>query len=510
MSNLESTENSNKKVSHSRNSLYSLLSWLVPLGVTFLATPYIIRGLGNEEYGLYALMTGFIAYSFTFNIGRAVTKYVAEFSAKGETEKISQIISATFFLSLAVATIGSLIVVFAANLLVENVLQIQPAAREQTVIAFYLAALCIWFLIIGQVFSATVQATHRFDIFSIITTLTNSGLILGNLALVLSGFRFYHLVLWNAITIFLSGAAFFIFARKLQPEVKINFSFNKQIFMLSARYGINVAAYQIFANLLLIWERVVITRIRGAEDLTHYVVPMTITFYIHTFIASFTLNFLAFTSDMFARDQIKALEAIYRRVTKLVVVMVVFICVALSVAGKPILANWIDLPFAEAAAGVFTIQIVIYGALACVIVAWQFIEGFGYPSYNMFFTLGLLIIAAPLMLILTQTYGIEGTALARLAGEIMIPVIIILIEKKIFGKILWDLWRKIIISLVIAGLAAGSTEYFILNSFTNNWFVVFSAIFVSGLIYLLIVWLVKYFSADEQSWLKGKLTKGFV
>ena len=212
---------------------------------------------------------------------------------------------------------------------------------------------------------------------------------------------------------------------------------------------------------------------------------------------------------MFARNQTRELEVIYRRVTKIVAVMVVFICVALSVAGKSFLANWIDSQFAEAAAGVFYIQIIIYGALACMIVAWQFIEGFGYPSYNMFFTLGLLIIAAPLMLILTQTYGIEGTALARLAGEIMIPVIVIFIERKIFGKILWDLWRKIIISLVIAGSAAGSAEYFILNLFTNNWFVIFSAIFVSGLIYLLIVWLLRYFSEDEKFWLKEKLTKGF-
>lgn len=454
-------------------------------------------------------MIGFIAYSFTFNIGRGITKYVAEFSAKNENEKISQIISATFFLSLAVATIGSLILVVAANFLVYDVLQIQTDAREETVIAFYLAALCIWLLIIGQVFSAVVQASHRFDVFSIITTLTNAVLILGNLALVWLGFKFYHLVLWNAATIFFSGLAFFRFAKKLQSETKISFKFDKKMFRLAAKYGINVAGYQVFGNLLFVWERIIITRILGAEDLTHYVVPMTIAIYISAFVSSITLNFVAFTSQFFARNQLRELEMIYRRVTKIVVVMVVFLCVSLSVAAKPILANWIDLQFAESAAEVFIIQIIIFGALACLIVAWQFIEGFGYPIYNMMFSLCWLIISVPLILILTKSSGIEGTALARLAGEITIPVVIILIERKIFGRVLWDLWRRILILLGLAGLAAGCAEYFILNSFANNWFVILSAIFGSGLLYLLIVWLTAYFSPDEKLWLKEKLTKGF-
>ena len=471
--------------------------------------PHIILGLGNEQFGLYSLITGFIAYSFTFNIGRAVTKYVAEFSARGETEKISQIISATFFLSLAVATVGSLTLVALTDFLVSDFLQIPPGARADTITAFYLAALCVWLMIIGQVFSAIVQATHRFDIFSAITTLTNISLVLGNLALVWTGFKFYHLILWNAATMFLSGSAYFILAKKIQPETRINFKFSREIFRLSARYGINVAGYQIFSNILLLWERSIITRVRGADDLTHYVVPMTITFYIHTFIASFMQNFLALTSDMFARNETERLEEIYRRATKIVAVLVVFMCVALSVGAKPILTSWINADFAEASTQVFILQIITYGTLACGIVAWQFIEGFGYPSYNMIITLGLLVISAPLMFILTHRVGIEGTALARLAGEIMIPIVIIQVERKIFGRFLWDLWRKIIFLLAVAGAVAGGAEYFILQSLPNNWFVIVGAIGVSGLIYVSIVWFIFYFSPEEKLWLKEKLLKGF-
>lgn len=496
-----------QKISHSRNSVYSLLSWLLPLGLTFLATPYIVRGLGAEQYGLYALIMGFIAYSLTFNIGRAVTKYVAEFSAKGEFEKISQVISATFFFGLSVATLGALVIAFAAKPLVYDVLRIQADAREETILAFYLAAACIWLLIVGQVFSAVVQAAHRFDIYSAVTTFVNAVLILGNLALVWNGYKFYHLVLWNAATIFFNGLAFFYFAKKLQPETRINLKFSKKIFLLSTKYGVNVAGYQIFGNLLFIWERIVITRVLGAEELTHFAVPMTVAIYINSFVTSMTLNFISLTSQFFARNQIKELETIYRRVNKLVVMMVVFICIALSIAAKPILANWIDPQFAEASAETFVVLVMVFGALACLSVAWQFIEGFGYPSYNTLFSLCWLVIAAPLMLVLMNVFGIEGAALARLAGEATIPLFIMLIERKIFGRVLWDLWLRIFLLLALAGLVAGSVEYLILGLLPQNWFAIFTAISVSGLIYLLFVWFLFYFSPEEKLWLKGKLTK---
>ena len=217
-----------KPISHSRNSLFTLLSWLLPLGLTFFATPFIVRGLGNEQYGFYALMTGFIAYSFTFNIGRAVTKYVVEFNAAGEKEKVSQIISATFFLSLFVATIGSLFLVFISEILVDKVLLIDAASRENTIFALRIAALCIWLMIIGQVFIAVVQATHRFEIYSLITTINNVLLILGNVFLVWKGFGFIYLVGWNAFTLLFSSICFYYCREKIRTGNKIYFRFRKR------------------------------------------------------------------------------------------------------------------------------------------------------------------------------------------------------------------------------------------------------------------------------------------
>ena len=88
------------------NSIYSLLAWLLPVTLGLLVTPFLLKRLGVEAYGVYLVILGFIGYSFTFSVSKAVAKFVAEFGVTGETRKINSAITASFFLSLAMGILG--------------------------------------------------------------------------------------------------------------------------------------------------------------------------------------------------------------------------------------------------------------------------------------------------------------------------------------------------------------------------------------------------------------------
>ena len=194
--------------------------------------------------------------------------------------------------------------VFISEILVDKVLLIDAASRANTIFALRIAALCIWLMIIGQVFIAVVQATHRFEIYSLITTITNVLLILGNVFLVWKGFGFVYLVGWNAFALLFSTICFYFAAKKLEPETKITFGFSKKMFLKSLKYGMSVAGHQIFANVQLLFERMLITRIAGADKMTNYVVPMTMAIYILVFISNLTLNLMPYTSELFAKKRL--------------------------------------------------------------------------------------------------------------------------------------------------------------------------------------------------------------
>src|SRR5215204_2409922 len=238
-----------------RNSIYGFSTWLLPLILSFVATPVIVRALGHEDYGIYALVLGFIAYSFNFNVGRAITKYVAEYRASGSSDKIAEVISATLFINLGLGALGLVVIFAAANPLVTQILKIPTEAQVKTVDALYVAALTIFFLMLNQVFNAILQGLHRFDVYAKILNLNNILTISGNLLLALKGFGLLALLGWNLLIT--AGAAILAagFAKRLLPEFSLSMKFRRATLRLVFKYSSGVIAYQILANILLLFER---------------------------------------------------------------------------------------------------------------------------------------------------------------------------------------------------------------------------------------------------------------
>ena len=60
--------------------------------VGLLYTPYMLRMMGQSEYGLYSLVTSIIAYLtiMDFGFGNAIIRYTAKFRAEGKVREQSE------------------------------------------------------------------------------------------------------------------------------------------------------------------------------------------------------------------------------------------------------------------------------------------------------------------------------------------------------------------------------------------------------------------------------------
>lgn len=495
------------KNSVAKNVLFGFLSWLLPLGLTFIATPFIVRKLGAADYGIYALISGFISYSFSFNIGRAVTKFVAEYRAKGENEKIGEILSATLILNFFIGTIGAILFVGLARWFTIDLLQVEVELQEKTIISFYLAAICVWLTMLGQVFSAVIQAVRRFDLFSHITTVVNFLLVAGNLILALNGFNVTAILVWNVVTTFISCLLFYITARKVLPEARLSFKFQGETLKLVTKYSAGVTAYQVFANLLLLFERGWITRTLGADALTFYAVPMTIAIYIHAFVTSLTLVLFPLTSELYAQKATETLRLLYLSSTKIIIALVVFMSLTLAIGSREFLFNWVGADFAEKSSQVMILQIAVFGLLACLIISWQLMEGIGFPAYNAILTFIWLVVTVSLMIFWTENHDLSGAAWARLFGVVVVPFSILFVEYKVFGKVQSAFWIKILFSLIIAGSLAGGIEYLILRNLPVNWLTLLLSFSASGIVYIFGLLVTKFFNFEEKQRLTGFIRK---
>ncbi len=491
----------------SRSALFGFVSWLLPLGLTFYATPLVVRRLGVEEYGLYALVLGFVSYSFTFSIGRAVTKYVAEFRATGQTKKINEVLAATLWINGIVGLFGTAALCLLARFVLIGLFGIEPEMQENAVIAFYIASVSIFFAMQAQVFSGVLQAVHRLDIFSAMTTLVSVSSIVGNIIIVLNGYGVTELLIWNSLNTIISCGWFYIAGKRLLPEAKWGFESSREIIKLVAWFAAGTSTNQLIFNFLLLFERGLITRVLGTESLTYYVVPMNLTVQIHLFSSSLLLMIFPMASELGAKMEIERLRAIYEQTTKYLFGIVVFIVVSMIVCGYEFFSVWLNPQIADQTFYIVIIQALTFGTMAVGIVAWQIMEGLGNTRNNALVSIPWAALSLVLMLILIPLFQLEGVGMGRLFGCLALVIYILFVEKKVFGKVLWTFWRKILLLSFLPALSAAAAEFVSLHYIVRGWSGLFIACGLGAAIYFSMLLATKFFTFEDRIVLRKLIFK---
>jgi O-antigen/teichoic acid export membrane protein len=495
-----------------RSALFGFVSWLLPLGLTFFATPLVVKRLGVEEYGLYALVSGFISYSFVFSIGRAITKFVSEYRASGQNELVREVLAATLWINFIVGIVGTLILCLSARFIVVALFDIKPEMQENAVIAFYLASGTIFLIMQAQVFSGVVQAVHRLDVFSGISTIVSVASVVGNIVVVLLGYGIKELLIWNLINTLISCVLFYFAGKKLLPEAKWGLKCSRAILFSVAAFAAGTSANQLIFNFLLLFERGLITRQLGTESLTYYVVPMNLTGQIHIFCSSLLLMIFPLASELGARMEIERLRAIYEQTSRYIFAVVAFIVVSMSICGYEFFRLWLGAEFATKTFYIVIIQAVTFGTMAIGIVAWQIMEGLGNTRNNAIVSIPWAALSLILMLALVPYFRLEGVGLGRMLGCIALLIYILYVEKKVFGKVLGKFWSQILLLSVLPILIAAAIEYVSLRYILSGWLGLFLACGMGGAIFLGSLFLTNYLNFDDRIFLRklfGKFVPGF-
>ena len=104
--------NMSSKETIARNTVFNGLGrlWEAVVGLVLIA--YIVTRLGAEGYGLWSVVAAFTGYAALFDVGfgSGYAKYVAEYAAKGERNKISGVVTSglVFYLMFGLVFVGVL------------------------------------------------------------------------------------------------------------------------------------------------------------------------------------------------------------------------------------------------------------------------------------------------------------------------------------------------------------------------------------------------------------------
>lgn len=428
------------------NSLFSVAAWLTPLVVGFLATPILVQGLGAARYGLFALISGFIGYSFAFSIGRLVVRYVAEYAVANDSNGINKVISAAFLISTAVGILGAIVLSLSTPYIVTEVLRIEPELRTTAEYAFYLANATVFLTMIGQVFQYVLHGFQQFGRFVVLSNLYSLLLGAGNIFLVRNDFSVIGLFAWSLLLSALLAIGYYLAVKRIFPDLNLTVSIPRETWSAATHYATSIILYQIFGNLLFIFERSWITRYFGTSPTGYFAVAAQVGIYAQTLAASIAAVFLPVMSEAI-RDSL-SLQSIYARATKILLVALAFFCVAIIFLGKSFLALWINAEFASKASKLLIIQGFSYALIALMVVVWQLNEAARAPGINAI-TAGIwLIVAVAVTVATTNWLGVESAPIGRLLGVVVTIPVIFFAEKRFLGRIQHKFWTGTLLRLL--------------------------------------------------------------
>ena len=153
-----------------RNAIWNLLSQVAPLAVAVMTIPVLIRGLGTDRFGVLTLVWMVLGYFslFDLGLGRALTKLVAERLGLGLEGDIPDLVWTALGLMMALGLAGAALVILIAPWLVRGVLQIPGPLQGESLVAFYLLAASLPFLIITAGLRGVMEAYQRVGLINLV------------------------------------------------------------------------------------------------------------------------------------------------------------------------------------------------------------------------------------------------------------------------------------------------------------------------------------------------------
>lgn len=222
---------------------------------TLLLTPFIIRTLGQAEYGVYKLSASVVAYLLLLDlgVGNAITRYIAKFRASGEKEQSQK--------SLGVATIYYTVIALVALIAGVVLIAVFPKAfaKGLTASEIKLGQELLFITMINAAvtlgtaaYNNVIIAYERFTVSKgvpIIQIIVRMAL---TVVMLKGGFGSVGIVMVNLLMTVVCRGFFIIyvlFRLKLRPKFKgIEISFVKEIILYSSMILIQMIATQLNAT----------------------------------------------------------------------------------------------------------------------------------------------------------------------------------------------------------------------------------------------------------------------
>jgi|GEM_PF-1676032 len=393
--------------------------------IAFFMTPFMVRSLGHEQYGIWTLVMSLTGIFVLIDMGLdgATQKYIAQFHTQGNMAAVNRVFvtSMVYYWGLAaVLVIVSIIVAF----FFPYVFPAETISRSTLRIVVILSAVTIAIKLAAQSFRAALTALHRFDVNQ--AGIASQSLLQAAATFVVLSFGGGLVELSAAfLAVVLAGrVTSVIVARRVLPGFSTSLShFDVETFKLIFRFGAVVAPAAAINKLTDNIGNLVIGVVLGPSSVVYYSVSESLVSKAREIGQGIVGVVAPSASRLEAKGQTQSLFTLMVVSSRILAAFSLATAGLLVIHGRAFLSLWMGASFADNSYGVLCVLAMALVARMASMPLRAILRGTATVRVLLIGAIVELVTIALSVMILVPTLGYVGMAWAVLVGQIASAVL---------------------------------------------------------------------------------------
>lgn len=312
--------------------------------IALVYTPFMLRMMGQSEYGLYSLVASVVAYLtiLDFGFGNAIVRYTAKYRAENKIEEQYSLFGMFLLLYLGIG-IFSLIVGMGlylnVDVLFNNSMTAEELRKAHIMVLLLVFNVAITFPF--SIFPSIVQAYENFIFHKIV----NLGRVLLQpclmVPLLLMGYKAIGMVV---LTTILNVATLLVYCWYCFSYLKIKFNFKH----FNGSLLKEISHYSFFVFLTIIVDRAfwstgqfILGILNGTKDVAVYSLVVQLCTYYMSFSLAISGVFLPKMTHLVAEKKpIKEISGMFIKVSRIQYIVMLYILVGFALFGNVFVSYW--------------------------------------------------------------------------------------------------------------------------------------------------------------------------
>lgn len=469
--------------------------------VGLLYTPYMLRMMGQSEYGLYSLVTSVIAYLtiMDFGFGNAVIRYTARFRAQGKTQEQSEMFGMFMVLYTVIgflAFIAGLVLYFNVDAMFGNTMTADELdkARIMMLILTFNLAVTFPFSIYNSIITAYEDFVFQ-KLLNVIRIILNTVVMI---CLLKMGYKAIAMVIVHTVFNLLTLLLNYIYCKH---KLRVKFIYRK--FKWGFLKEVAIYSFWIFLNAIMdkiYWGtgQFVLGAVSGTTAISIFAVGITLSGMYMSFSTAISSVFLPKVSAMVAKNSSeKEISDLFIRTGRIQYIVMAFILSGFIIFGKDFIRIWAGPEYGDT----YIITLMFFVALLFPLIQNMGITVLQARNQMKFRSILYIIIAVVslgLQIILAKKFEGIGCAIAISGALILGQGLIMNIYYHCKQHIdILKFWKEILKMSVIPIILTGLGIYLLKNIEISTVQSLFLAIIVFSVVYVPLFWFFSM-SRDER------------